>query len=89
MTRKIEIFQAIDRIDMRDSLFAIESIDGEYVAYNVELDEYGFDCVRKKFADKIAMQGRCLHKDSSIEPRRSDMINPKLVETITFVESRK
>lgn len=48
MTRKIEIFQAIDRIDMRDSLFAIESIDGEDVAYNVELDEYGFDCVRKK-----------------------------------------
>lgn len=80
MARKIEIFLAVDAIDMVESIFAIESRGGRDVAYNVVADH----CIdaRKLFIERVISAQRCTVGDSKHYPRRRDMIKPQLIETI-------
>lgn len=82
MTNKVEFFKAVDRIDGAPSYFAIHSIDGEDVAYNV-ISRDGIS----KLSDLVGFivkNGKCAWLDSRIEPRRRDMQNPVLLYTLVI-----
>lgn len=82
MANKIEFFKAVDKIDGAQSYFAIHSIDGEDVAYNV----IRCDGI-SKLSDLVAVivaNGKCAWLDSQREPRRRDMQNPVLLHTLVI-----
>lgn len=82
MANKVEFFKAVDRIDGAPSYFAIHSIDGEDVAYNV-ISRDGIS----KLSDLVGFivaNGKCAWLDSQIEPRRRDMVDPVLLYTLVI-----
>lgn len=82
MANKVEFFKAVDRIDGAPSYFAIHSIDGEDVAYNV-ISRDGIS----KLSDLVGFivsNGKCAWLDSQIEPRRRDMQNQVLLYTLVI-----
>lgn len=82
MANKIEFFKAVDKIDGAPSYFAIHSIDGEDVAYDV-ISRDGIS----KLSDLVGFivaNGKCAWLDSQIEPRRRDMQNPVLLYTLVI-----
>lgn len=82
MANKIEFFKAVDKIDGAESYFAIHSIDGEDVAYNVIRCD-GISKLRDLVAVIVA-NGKCAWNDSPREPRRRDMVNPELLYTLVI-----
>ena len=82
MANKVEFFKAVDRIDGASSFFAIHSIDGEDVAYNV----IRCDGISKlsDLVRAIVANGKCAWLDSQREPRRRDMVEPVLLYTLVI-----
>lgn len=82
MANKVEFFKAVDKIDGAPSYFAIHSIDGEDVAYDV-ISRDGIS----KLSDLVSFivaNGKCAWLDSQREPRRRDMQNPVLLYTLVI-----
>lgn len=82
MANKVEFFKAVDKIDGAPSYFAIHSIDGEDVAYNV-ISRDGIS----KLSDLVSFivaNGKCAWLDSQREQRRRDMQNPVLLYTLVI-----
>ena len=87
MVNKVEFFKAVDVIDGAPSFFAIHSIDGEDVGYNV---------IRRdgtsKLSDLVSVivaNGKCSWRDSPREPRRRDMVDPVLLYTLVIEGGNK
>lgn len=82
MANKVEFFKAVDSIDGAPSFFAIHSIDGEDIGYNVIL----CDGISKlsDLVSVIAANGKCIWQDSPREPRRRDMVDPVLLYTLVI-----
>lgn len=87
MANKIEFFKAVDIIDGAPSFFAIHSIDGKDIGYNV---------IRRdgilKISDlvgHIVSNGKCAWPDSPREPRRRDMVEPVLLYTLVVEGENK
>lgn len=87
MANKIEFFKAVDIIDGAPSFFAIHSIDGKDIGYNViRRDEIS------KLSDMVGHVveiGKCAWLDSPREPRRRDMQNPVLLYTLVIEGENK
>ena len=82
MVNKVEFFKAVDVIDGAPSFFAIHSIDGEDIGYNV-IRRDGIS----KLSDLVSVivaNGKCVWHDSPREPRRRDMQNPVLLYTLVI-----
>lgn len=82
MANKIEFFKAVDVIDGAPSFFAIHSIDGNDIGYNV-IRRDGIS----KLSDLVSFivaNGKCAWHDSPREPRRRDMQNPVLLYTLVI-----
>jgi hypothetical protein len=81
MVNKVEFFKAVDKIDGAPSFFAIQSIDGEDMAYNVIKE-------KTRSVNELIMLvvkfGKCGWLDSSLEPRRRDMVDPVLLYTLVI-----
>lgn len=81
MVNKVEFFKAVDKIDGAPSFFAIQSIDGEDMAYNVIKE-------KTRSVNELIMLvvkfGKCGWLDSSVEPRRLDMVDPVLLYTLVI-----
>lgn len=81
MANKVEFFKAVDRIDGAPSFFAIQSIDGEDMAYNVIRE-------KNRSVNELIMlvvkHGKCAWLDSQLEPRRRDMVEPVLLYTLVI-----
>lgn len=81
MANKVEFFKAVDSIDGAPSFFAIQSIDGEDMAYNVIKE-------RNHSVNELIMLvvkfWKCGWLDSGVEPRRRDMQNPVLLYTLVI-----
>lgn len=82
MANKVEFFKAVDVIDGAPSFFAIHSIDGE---------DIGYDVIRRdgisKLSDLVSVivaNGKCAWPDSPREPRRRDMVDPVLLYTLVI-----
>lgn len=87
MANKIEFFKAVDIIDGAPSFFAIHSIDGNDIWYNV---------IRRDGTSKlsdlvrhIASNGKCTWPDSPRAPRRRDMVEPVLLYTLVVEGENK
>ena len=87
MANKIEFFKAVDIIDGAPSFFAIHSIDGNDIGYNViRRDEIS------KLSDlvgHIVSNGKCTWHYSPRAPRRRDMQNPVLLYTLVIEGENK
>lgn len=82
MANKIEFFKAVDVIDGAPSFFAIHSIDGNDIGYNV-IRRDGIS----KLSDLVSFivaNGKCAWHDSPREPLRRDMQNPVLLYTLVI-----
>ncbi|QHR65207.1 hypothetical protein H1N91_gp16 [Escherichia phage grams] len=82
MANKVEFFKAVDVIDGAPSFFAIHSIDGEDIGYNV-IRRDGIS----KLSDLVSVivaNGKCVLQDSPREPRRRDMVEPVLLYTLVI-----
>lgn len=81
MANKIEFFKAVDKIYGAPSFFAIQSIDGEDMAYNVIRE-------KNRSVNELIMLvvkfGKCGWLDSGVEPRRRDMVDPVLLYTLVI-----
>lgn len=86
MANKVEFFKAVDVIDGAPSFFAIQSIDGEDMAYNVIKE-------KTRSVNELIMlvvkHGKCGWLDSEREPRRRDMQNPVLLYTLVIEGENK
>lgn len=82
MVNKVEFFKAVDKIDGAPSFFAIHSIDGEDVAYNV-INQKGISKL-SDLVGYIVANGKCAWHDSPREPRRRDMVEPVLLYTLVI-----
>ena len=82
MVNKVEFFKAVDNIDGAPSFFAIQSIDGEDMAYNV-ISRDGISKL-SDLVGYIVANGKCGWLDSGVEPRRRDMIDPVLLYTLVI-----
>lgn len=87
MANKVEFFKAVDVIDGAQSFFAIHSIDGEDIGYNV----IRCDGISKlsDLVSVIAANGKCIWQDSPREPRRRDMVDPVLLYTLVIEGDNK
>lgn len=87
MANKIEFFKAVDIIDGAPSFFAIHSIDGKDIGYNVILR----DGISKlsDLVGRVVSYGKCSHPDSKREPRRRDMVDPVLLYTLVVEGENK
>lgn len=87
MANKIEFFKAVDIIDGAPSFFAIHSVDGKDIGYNVILS----DGVSKlsDLVGRVASDGKCSCPDSEREPRRRDMVEPVLLYTLVVEGENK
>ncbi|QJT70590.1 UNVERIFIED_ASMBLY: hypothetical protein SD1_62 [Shigella phage 2019SD1] len=93
MVNKVEFFKAVEKIDGAPSFFAIHSIDGEDVAYNV-ISRDGISKLSDRWVilwrtvnvhgGYIVANGKCAWLDSQLEPRRRDMQNPVLLYTLVI-----
>lgn len=81
MANKVEFFKAVDSIDGAPSFFAIQSIDGEDMAFNVIRE-------KNRSVNELIMLvvkfGKCAWRDSPREPRRRDMVDPVLLYTLVI-----
>ena len=82
MVNKVEFFKAVDKIDGAPSFFAIHSIDGEDIGYNV-IHRDGISKL-SDLVGYIVANGKCAWPDSPREPRRRDMQNPVLLYTLVI-----
>lgn len=82
MVNKVEFFKAVDKIDGAPSFFAIHSIDGEGVAFNV-ISQDGISKL-SDLVGHIVANGKCAWLDSQLELRRRDMQNPVLLYTLVI-----
>lgn len=87
MANKIEFFKAVDVIDGEPSFFAIHSIDGK---------DIGYDVIRRDGISKlsdlvgyIVSNGKCAWPDSPREPRRRNMVEPVLLYTLVVEGENK
>lgn len=87
MANKIEFFKAVDAIDGAPSFFAIQSIDGNDIWYNV-IRRDGISKLSDLVGHIVAI-GRCTWQDSPREPRRRDMIDPELLYTLVVEGGNK
>lgn len=76
MEIKAEVFKAIDSVDHSESYFIIYSIDGEDVAYNCISADGFYD----EMIERSKENGFIRWNDFKSSPRRSDMIEPELIE---------
>lgn len=87
MANKVEFFKAVDVIDGAPSFFAIHSIDGKDIGYNVIRSD-GIS----KLSDLVGFvvsNGKCAWHDSPREPRRRDMVDPVLLYTLVIEGENK
>lgn len=82
MANKVEFFKAVDVIDGAPSFFAIHSIDGEDIGYNV-IRRDGMSKLSDLVGYVVAI-GKCAWRDSPREPRRRDMVDPVLLYTLVI-----
>lgn len=87
MANKIEFFKAVDIIDGAPSFFAIHSIDGKDIGYNV-IRRDGISKL-SDLVGHIVSNGKCAWPDSPREPRRSDMVEPVLLYTLVVEGENK
>lgn len=87
MDNKIEFFKAVDKIDGAPSFFAIQSIDGNDIGYNV-IQRDGISNL-SNLVGYIVANGKCAWPDSPREPRRRDMQNPVLLYTLVIEGENK
>ena len=87
MANKVEFFKAVDVIDGAQSFFAIHSIDGKDIGYNVIRN----DGISKlsDLVGSVVSNGKCSHRDSQREPRRRDMVDPVLLYTLVIEGENK
>lgn len=87
MANKIEFFKAVDIIVGAPSFFAIHSIYGKDIGYNVIRRD-----VISKLSDLVGFvvsNGKCAWRDSPREPRRRDMIDHELLYTLVVEGENK
>lgn len=82
MVNKVEFFKAVDKIDGAPSFFAIHSIDGNDIEYDV-IQRDGISKL-SDLVGHIVANGKCAWPDSPREPRRRDMKNPVLLYTLVI-----
>lgn len=87
MVNKVEFFKAVDVIDGAPSFFAIHSVDGKDIGFNV---------IRRNEMSKLSdlvghvvAIGKCAWRDSQREPRRRDMVDPVLLYTLVIEGDNK
>lgn len=87
MANKIEFFKAVDIIDGAPSFFAIHSIDGKDIGYNVIRGD-GIS-ILSNLVGHIVSNGKCTWPDSPRDPRRRDMVEPVLLYTLVVEGENK
>lgn len=87
MANKIEFFKAVDIIDGAPSFFAIHSVDGKDIGYNVILSN-GISKL-SDLVGRVVSYGKCSCPDSKLEPRRRDMVEPVLLYTLVVEGENK
>lgn len=87
MANKVEFFKAVDVIDGAQSFFAIHSIDGNDIGYNV-IRRDGISKL-SDLVGSVVSNGKCAWRDSPREPRRRDMVDPVLLYTLVIEGENK
>ena len=87
MANKVEFFKAVDVIDGAQSFFAIHSIDGNDIGYNV-IRRDGISKL-SDLVGSVVSNGKCAWRDSPREPRRREMVDPVLLYTLVIEGENK